>query len=122
MWSVLKQGLELGSIAVLGSRRATYLAKSCSTTLHEVHAAEDVAHYGVAAMAFHMRGHDILGQWPLHHGAWRDNVNAIIVHVDMDLAAEVKVGAMDKRVHERLGDGALAIAAEVYAAVGGLLP
>ena len=117
-----EEGLELFPVGVLSGGGAADGTQPGAATLHVMHAVEDVGDDGVAPLARDGRRDDVVRERPSRLLPWGDDLEAVVVDVDADLASGRQVRPVDQGVHERLLDGAPAVAAQVDAPVWGLLP
>ena len=119
----LKGGQELRLEVVLDLGHLTYLMQAAATTLHVSHALEEVGQDGISAPALDGVFCRVGGKGSVvEHGSRRGYDAAVIVDIDVNLAAQHQVVAVDERIDQSLGYRALGETRLVDAVVGGLFP
>ena len=109
----LELRLELRFIAALSGGGLADHHQARTTPLHKIHTTHNVSNDGIATHALHPSDGNILWQRSFAHLTRRDNLKAIIVYINMNFRAQLKIRTMHKRVDKRLGDGSLAVAAKL---------
>ena len=97
-------------------------AQTAATFLHVAELREHIGQNRIAASGWHLVQIAVLYQTAVKHAAWRVDDQPVVVNVDVHLATQFGIVAVDECIHQCLEQGAVGVVGRVQTAVGQLYP
>lgn len=82
-----------------------YLAEATASPLHQVKTVEEIGDDWVAAHGIDLTRLELLDELSAGHATWRIDFHPVVEHINVNLAPDLQIIAMDERVHYALVNG-----------------